>query len=319
MRNGALIYNPAAGRRRHERIIDAVLSACRRADFELAPMPTGGPGRATELARRLARDHRVEAVFALGGDGTAREVAAGLLGTSTQLGILPGGTVNLMARALGLPRNPVAAAAMLCGLAPRPVDVGLAGGSVFLMMTSAGLDARALTVLDPTFKSRLGRTAVALQGVREWWRYPYPDLEIEADGRRLPPATFLSVSNIPYYAGNIRMAPRARPDDGKLQLVMFRGSGRAATLGFILDVLRGRHVGRADVAVQEVQDVTFTVPPGAAMQVDGDPVGEGAAVHVRLAPHRLLVLAPGGPAAALATVAAEAGAAARAAALRPGA
>jgi diacylglycerol kinase (ATP) len=296
VRHGALIYNPAAGRGRHEKTIDAIVTACRRADLELAPVPTTGPGQATELAGELAREHRIEAVFALGGDGTAREVAAGLLGTSTHLGILPGGTVNLMALALGLPRDPVAAAALLCGLAPRPVDVGMAGMSAFLMMTSAGLDARALSTLDRDFKSRLGRTAVLLQGVREWWRYAYPDLEIEADGRRLAPATFLTVSNIPYYGGNFRMAPRARPDSRKFELVVFRGRGRAATLGFILDVVRGRHIARADVAVQEVSEVVFSVPPGSAMQVDGDPVGEGESVHVRLAPQRLLVLAPGGEA-----------------------
>ncbi len=300
MRRAALIYNPTAGRGRWQRVLAGVLGICRREGFDIEPMPTAAAGQATELAGELAREGRVEAVFALGGDGTAREVAAGLLGGGARLGILPGGTANLMALALGLPRDPLAAAAVLCRSPARSFDVGLAGGRPFLMMISAGLDARALAALDPGWKARLGKTAVFLQGVREWWRYGYPAIEITADGERLPPATFLAVSNIPHYGGSFHMAPGARPDDRRLELVTFHGSGRAPTLGFILGVVSGRHTRRADVRVRSVEEVTFSLPPEAGVQVDGDPfqVGESAApgapvrVQVRLAPESLQVLAP---------------------------
>jgi YegS/Rv2252/BmrU family lipid kinase len=301
MRNAALIYNPAAGRRRHERVLDAILRTCRGEGFTVETLNTSAPGQATELAAGLARDGRVDTVFALGGDGTAREVAAGLIGSPTHLGILPGGTVNLMALALGLPRDPVAAAALLCRAAPRRFDVGVADGKPFLMMISAGLDARALAGLDGAFKSRLGRTAVLLQGVREWWRYSYPLHAIVADGEPAAPATFLAVCNIPYYAGNYRLAPAARPDNGRLELVTFHGSGRAATLGFILDVVRGRHVRRPDVRISTVEEVEFTVPAGTALQVDGDPAPAATQVRVRLAREPLLVLAPSPPSGAAKT------------------
>jgi hypothetical protein len=140
------------------------------------------------------------------------------------------------------------------------------------MMISAGLDGRALAALDRGLKTRLGKTAVALQGVREWWRYGYPEIEIMADGEQLPPATFLAVCNIPYYGGSYRMAPGARPDDRRFELVTFHGSGRAATLAFILGVMSGRHTRRADVSVRAVEEVVFSVPPEAGLQVDGDPI-----------------------------------------------
>jgi diacylglycerol kinase (ATP) len=292
MRDAALIYNPAAGRRRHERVLDAILRACRAGGFAIEPMPTSAPGQATELAAELARAGRVETVFALGGDGTAREVATGLMGSPVRLGILPGGTVNLMALALGLPRNPVVAAALLCDAVPRRFDVGIAGRSPFLMMISAGLDAFALAALDSVLKSRLGRSAVLLQGIREWRRYSYPPLEVIADGEPCLPATFVAVCNIPYYGGPFRMAPEARPDNGCLELVTFHGSGRAATLAFILDVMRGRHTRRPDVRIRTVREVVLSVPAGAAIQVDGDPAAETSPVHVRLAPDPLIVLAP---------------------------
>jgi YegS/Rv2252/BmrU family lipid kinase len=296
MRRAALIYNPIAGRGRLDRVLAGVLRTCRQEGLDLEPVPTTAPGEGTELAGGLARDGRVEAVFALGGDGTAREVAAGLLGSGTPLGILPAGTANLMALALGLPRDPVAAAALLCRAPSRHFDAGLAGGSAFLMMISAGLDGRALAALDRGFKTRLGKTAVLLQGVREWWRYGYPEIEITADGERLPAATFVAVCNIPYYAGSYRMAPGARPDDRRFELVTFHGTGRAPTLAFILGVVSGRHTRRRDVRVRAVEEVVFSVPPEAGVQIDGDPLppgGEaGTTFHVRLAPERLLVLAP---------------------------
>jgi diacylglycerol kinase (ATP) len=292
MRRAALIYNPIAGRGRQHRVLDAILRTCREEGFDLEPVPTTAPGQATELAGSLARDGRVETVFALGGDGTAREVAAGLLGSPVSLGILPGGTVNLMALALGLPRDPRAAAAVLCRVPPQPFDVGVAGGTVFLMMASAGLDARALSTLDQAWKTRLGRSAVLLQGIREWWRYPFPWLEVTADGERLPPASFLVLANIPYYGGKYRMAPRATTDSRRLELVTFHGTGRPATLAFILDVVRGRHTRRRDVAIRTVREAVLGVPAAAAVQVDGDPVAAGPTLDVRLAPEPLMVLAP---------------------------
>jgi diacylglycerol kinase (ATP) len=289
-RRAALLYNPAAGRRRHARRLGDLLAALAAAGWTAEPAPTPGPGAATAMARELAASGDVQAVLAFGGDGTVREVAAGLVGSGIALGILPGGTVNLLARALGLPAEPRAAAAALADLAPRPLDVGLAGGTPFLMMVSAGLDGAALAALDGRFKGRLGRSAVAVQGLREWWRYGYPELEVQADGRSLA-ATFAAVANIPLYGGPFRLVPDARPDDGRLDLLVFQG-GRASTVRFAWDLLRGAHVHRDDVTILPVQEVHLAGPPGAIAQIDGDPCPEPLPLRIRLAPEKLLVLAP---------------------------
>ena len=290
MRRAALIYNPRSGRQRHARVLDDILAALRAGGFAVDPVPTAFPGEATELARERSRE--AEVVFAFGGDGTMREVAAGLLGTPAALGVLPGGTANLLARALGLPPDPVKAAAVLVRLQARPLDVGLAGEHPFLMMVSAGLDANVLAVLDTRLKWRFGKGAILYQGVCEWWRYPYPQLAITADGEPLT-ATFAAVANIPLYGGPFRLAPAARPDDGWLDLVAFRGTGRAATLAFTLDLLRSGHLRRRDVEVRRVREAVFAAPAGAPAQIDGDVCQERLPLAVRLAPQRLLVLAPG--------------------------
>ncbi len=289
MRRAALIYNPRSGRQQHARVLDAILAHLRAGGFEVEPVPTTYAGQAIELAREHGQE--AEAVFAFGGDGTMREVAAGLLGTRAALGVLAGGTANLLARALGIPVDPVAAATVLARLPARPLDVGLAGGHPFLMMVSAGLDANLLASLDTRLKWRFGKAAIACQGLAEWWRYPYPPLQIVAGGERIS-ASFAAVSNTPYYAGSFQLAPDAQPDDGWFELVVFHGTGRTATLSFTLDLFRSAHARRKDVSIRRVREVVFEGPDGAPAQVDGDVCQERLPFAVRLAPERLLVLAP---------------------------
>jgi diacylglycerol kinase (ATP) len=289
VRSAALIYNPTAGRQRHEQILESVLSALREGGFDVEPVPTQAPGDATRLARDRAG--RMEAVFAFGGDGTVREVAAGLLGTETALGIVPGGTVNVLSMSLGLPGDPLAAARLAGRLEAQKLDVGLIGESPFLMMVSAGLDASVMAGLDTRLKWRIGKAAYVWQGLQEWWRYPYPRFEVIADGDPLE-ASFVAVSNIPYYGGAYALAPGARPHDGKLDLVLFRGNGRSDTLGFALDLLRGAHLRRSDVTVRHVQEVELRSPAGAVAQIDGDVCEERLPFTVRIAPDPLLVLSP---------------------------
>lgn len=279
----------------------AVVEHLAAGGYRAEPVLTGAPGDATRLAREAAAAG-AEAVFALGGDGTLREAAAGLLGTNVPLGPLPGGTANVLTLALGLPRDPVVAADALARAEPRPLDVGLADGRPFLMMASAGLDAALVANLHPLGKRWLGRVGIAAQGLATWWSYGYPAIEVAVDGVRHR-ASFVAISNIALYGGPFRLLPDARPDDRRLDLLLFSGPGRAATFGFARDLLRGVHLRRPDVRVLPIgPDATVTISaaadteaagsPGVRLQVDGDPFPEPPPVTVRLAAETLSVLAP---------------------------
>lgn len=289
MRRSALIYNPKSGRQRHAAILASLISRLEAGGFAVEAAPTAFRGQATELARERA-EAGYEAVFSFGGDGTAREVAAGLLGTSVPLGVLPGGTANLLPLALGLPRDPLAAAEAMAACRPIPFDVGLAGEVPFLMMVSVGLDARVLASLDEKLKWRFGKAAIAWQGIKEWWRYDYPEVTVTAHGERLA-GTFAAVANIPYYAGAFRLAPAARPNDGLLDLVVFSGRGRRATLAFAASLFTARHVGRRDVAVRRVREAVVAATSALSVQVDGDVCRASVPLTVQLSPRKLLVLA----------------------------
>lgn len=291
VRRALLIYNPAAGRRRQRRLLRSVLPELERGGFGVEVVPTDAPGDATRLARDAA-GAGAELVFVLGGDGTVREAAAGLLGGDVPLAILPGGTANVLAHTLRLPAAAAAAARAHAGHAVRRIDVGECAGQVFLMMASGGFDAFVLEHLDPGLKAHLGKLGIAVQGLLELPRYRYPLLHLQVDGADRW-VSFFAVCNIPFYAGTVELCPPARPDDRRLDLIAFDGRGMLETVSFGFDLARGAHLQRPDVEVVPVEDeVVVLGPPDAAVQIDGDPAAGRPPVRVALSRHTLPVLAP---------------------------
>jgi len=227
----------------------------------------------------------------MGGDGTLREVARGLIGTECALGLLPTGTTNVLSLALGLPRSALAAARALPRCERSQIDVGLVGDEPFLMQASGGLDAAVMAEQDSAAKKRFGKAAVAWTAVGRWLNYSYPDFDLRFDGRSERVSHF-AVCNIPYYAGSFRMAPGAELNDGRLDLVFFRGKGRMATAGLARDLALGRHLERQDVELIRVGKVEVVRPKEVLIQLDGDVLAVSTPFSISLSSAKLWVLAP---------------------------
>jgi diacylglycerol kinase (ATP) len=289
-RRAALVFNPTAGQGRGARRFAAVVEALRSA-FALEIVPSESAD-ALRSAARAAAARGLDALFVLGGDGTLRLAARELLGSATALGALPGGTTNVVAcAALGLPRDPLGAARALVEAEARALDVGLAGAGAFLMQLSGGLDARVMAVLSPRAKRRFGKLAIAATGLGELLRYRFEEFALEVDGAPRRARGFV-VANLAQYAGRFEIVPGARADDGALDLLLFHGRSRRAAIGFALALARGRHARRADVETARCGRVVVTGPARAPLQADGDPLDAALPLEIRLAPERLLVLAP---------------------------
>jgi len=289
MRRALLLYNPVSGRRRHQRLLPRILCALREGGLEVEGQPTSGPRGATAAARLAAAAASVEVVIAYGGDGTVRETAEGLLGSRVALGVLPGGTTNVVSIAFGLGTDPVAAARRLGSLAAAPIDVGLCGGHPFLMQASSGVEAYLMARLDSRLKARLGFGGPFLQGFGALVRYSYPAIEFEADGRT-DAATGIMVCNISEVAGPYRMAPQGHFDDGRLEMLVFRGRTRASVAGFAVDLFRGVHARRGDVEIRPVERLRLLGPAGSPVQIDGDALRDPHPLEIRMADRKLLAL-----------------------------
>jgi diacylglycerol kinase family enzyme len=289
-----VILNPTAGGGRLLRNQDALQAATAVAGAEIEIWATRGPSHATDLAARAAAEGR-PLVFVFGGDGTYNEVARGLLGTETTMGVLPGGTTSVLAYELGVPRSPTRAAAALLEGEDRLMRVGRSDrGDVVLLMLSAGPDSHVLERLRPSFKRLGGRIGVALQAVVETLSGgPLPRMRVTI-GERAIDAGWVIVGKSRCYGGRYCATPGADPFRDDLEVVAQQSSGRRAAASFLLGIPRGRHVRRYDVTrelVDRVRIESAVADAKVPYQVDGDVVGI-LPVEVGIDPQSLWVRLP---------------------------
>lgn len=285
--------NPTAGGGRLLRACEGLEIAARRCGISLKWRHTEHRGHATELARAAA-DEGCALVFAFGGDGTYNEVARGLLGSDTALGILPGGTTSVLAYEFDIPRPaPRALEALVLGR-DRPMRVGRTDrDEIFLLMLSAGPDVVVLENLPRRLK-KIGRSGVAIQALLELVRpRRLPAVELIAGGVTIR-GGWAVVGSARCYGGPYHATPGADPFAPTFEVVLQRSVGRLAAVPFALGMPLGRHVRRRDVWRAVVDNVELR-PVGdrpARYQIDGDLAGK-LPVRATIDPERLLVRVPG--------------------------
>jgi diacylglycerol kinase (ATP) len=283
-----VVANPAAGLRRGRPVGDRVAAAVARAGVAVDLHATQGPGDARVRAAQAARDG-YDLVIAAGGDGTAHEAANGLAATGVPLAVAPAGTMNLLARVLGVPLDPAQAALQAVeGFRPVPVRPGDAAGRLFLLMAGVGFDAWVLRELLRHARGKIRfRDYVrgALRGLRT---FPFPRLSVSADGSRSVAHTVI-VGRAPLYGGFLRPTPHASLEADALELCALSGGARhlAATAPRLWS---GAHGGRPGVTLARVSDVAIDADAeDIPYQLDGELAGR-LPLAIRLS-ERVVVLA----------------------------
>jgi YegS/Rv2252/BmrU family lipid kinase len=284
-----LIVNPAAGRGRAERAVPDVERALAGLGVAFRTEHTTGLEHAAELARAAAAEGEVAA--AMGGDGLIGTVAGALRGTGGVLGVLPGGRGNDFARVLGLPRDPVAACAVLADGEVRELDLGEAGGRIFVGIASVGFDSEANRIAN---EARLVRgDAVYLYGaLRALSAWTPARFDLALDGR---PCRFtgytVAAANSKAYGGGMLLAPDAELDDGRLDVVIVEDLPKRRFLRLLPGVFRGAHVRRPEVRVVRARELAIAADRPFAVYADGEPIAE-LPTTVRALPAALRVLVP---------------------------
>lgn len=193
-----------------------------------------------ESERRIdeALAERAAAIVAAGGDGTVRSVAFRILGQDVPLGILPMGTAMNVARSLGIPLELDGAARVLAEGTVRAIDVGMVRGQPFLEVASVGLGAEVLagaTHIDE------GRLDAALEVLQSALRYRRTRVRLQLDGREVRGhALMLAIANGPFTGRAISLAPKARIDDGKFDVLFYQGFGPLGFAAHLVRALLGR-------------------------------------------------------------------------------
>jgi diacylglycerol kinase family enzyme len=234
-------------------------------------------------------------VLAYGGDGTYNTVAKGLLGSSTAMGALPGGTTSVLAHEFGVPRPVRRSLAALLRGGNRPMRVGRTDqGDIVLLMLSAGPDSQVLERVRPSFKRLGGRVGVALQAVVEALTGgPLPRVKVLSTGDPTE-VGWVIVGNARCYGSKYQATPGADPFADRFEVVAQSSRGRRAAVSFLFGIPSGRHVRRNDVARQAVDRVRLEpAVPGDTIpyQIDGDVAGT-LPVEIMMDPELLQIRLP---------------------------
>lgn len=287
-----VIINPVAGGKRGTRAWDRVKPVFVGAGWAITESFSQHRGHAVELAAAADAD----VVLAVGGDGTAHEVANGLLRgrRNATLAVVPIGTGNDFARAIGLPRDPLAAAAALVRARPRPFDAGEVNGRYFLTIAGAGFDGEVARQVN-AWPKLFGGTVMYVLGILKMLvAYRPVEVEITIDGVPDRERLFLiAVGNTAWNAGGMRMVPPARPDDGILHVVIAGPLSRLEALVVLPRVFSGGHLAHPKVRQAQGREIRVTSTTPLAIQADGESIGTLPATF-RVHPNALSVLAPEG-------------------------
>lgn len=265
-------------------------------------LSTEGPGHASELAHGLHDESR--RLVVVGGDGTLREAAEGLgprAGT-VELGFVPMGNANVVARELGIPLDPVRSVDVATAGEARVFDALRANGRFVLAMVGVGYDG---VVTRRVTRARAG----GLTGA--WYRLhadslygvigllslfaSCPRFRLEVDGREVPtPFRNMVVANIETYAKGWAMAPGADPGDGFLDYQVRRYGSPPFGLWSLWGASRRRRVPSFVARYGRGERFRLSGERPFPWQADGDPMGRTGELEVEVLPAALRVIGPPG-------------------------
>lgn len=261
------------------------------------------PGQLAELAGQAIAGGATLLV-AVGGDGTVHEVANGILDSRSEgveLAVLPIGTGRDFARSLGLPARFEDAVAVAASGLVRVVDAGRArfsreGNSHdawFVNFAGAGISGAIAKHANASSKMLGGRVSFLLSTVRVFVRWKSAAVDAAVDGeRRAGPMFEVVAMNGPYAAGGMRVAPEARPDDGRLDCVLFGDVTKLDFLTTFPKIYSGRHLAHPKIELLRGSTVTVDAEPRLPVVLDGEQPGTTPA-RFEIVPRALRVRGPG--------------------------
>jgi YegS/Rv2252/BmrU family lipid kinase len=264
-----LIVNPAS--RRGDRIRSKALKAFQDAGVDCDLMQTESPGHATSLAKNHA--HKYDAVFTLGGDGTLMEVLGALAHQGPPIGVLAGGTANVVARTLRIPLNPTRAIPLLLGGDEAIVDLGRLGdGRRFAIGVGVGLDATMMAEAPARLKKRFGFMAYVIGGYKAVLRNQRFRLRLVVDGTSYDlEASAVLIANFGAVLNNlVAFGDGIVHDDGLLNACVFSPGNLRDSMRILWRMLRKDFSPDPCLFYKSGRDFRVETFPPMPVQADGE-------------------------------------------------
>jgi YegS/Rv2252/BmrU family lipid kinase len=292
MRQIAFILNPLSGKGRKESVERYLHQhAGRAAGFDILLYTTRCAGDGYEQARQFAAQG-LDAVVAVGGDGTVNEVARGLLHSQTAMGIVPLGSGNGLARHLRLPMDFKKAVEQIMRFHVRAIDAAQINGKPFFCTAGAGFDALIGRLFNDGGKRGMS-TYISLS-TREFMQYKPQEYTVTIDGQTYTRKAFLiTFANASQWGNNACIAPLAHCNDGLLDIVIWKDFPRAAA-PFMLPRLFAKTIHKSSfVEMFQGKHIVMERPQEDDVHLDGESLHMGKILDIQVLPSALKVMAGG--------------------------
>lgn len=265
-----ILVNPASGRGRARNCLDKLRSIV---SPEAAEIDTPDSAEALVDSCRRAVSEGVERLGIAGGDGTLHHAVQSLAGSSCALGILPVGSCNDFAAALGVDIDMESAVEILLRGSVRSIDLGEVGGRYYAGVGGVGFDGDVARMVNEEVRWLPGPIAFPYAAVRTLVRFRPPTVAVEHDGGRFEGRVYFAVlANSPRFGGGMHIAPDAVLDDGMLDLVIVHAVPRRTLLRCMPLVYSGRHAGHAAVEIHRTREATVRCDRTMTVYGDGEPM-----------------------------------------------
>ncbi len=286
MKKVLVILNPAAKSDRAGAMREKIEALSPRITVRM----TSAAGDARELARK-ALDEDFETIVAAGGDGTVNEVASGVAGSDARFGILPVGTMNVFASELGIPQNNLTAAwKVIEDGRLRELDLPMANGSHFVQLAGIGLDAEVVRLTTPESKKSLGPVSYLLTLAQVAAVRP-PTVVLDPVDSHRREGSFVLVGNGRLYGGPFVLFKNARPDDGLLDVLVFKNQSHWDVVRYFQAIAFGSHAELPDVEYFQTKSMNVHSAASVPVELDGE-LSDVLPCTFGFYPQKFFVIAP---------------------------
>jgi len=294
--NTIILLNPAAGRGRARRRWTHALEFLQSSGERPEVWESQSAQNLLDLARQAAKE-KPDLIVSAGGDGTHHYVINGLAGSDVPLGLLSLGSGNDLAHGLGIPTGPAAVEVLLLGV-PRSIDLarvyrdGNEHSTLYACIAGAGFDSIVTRFANQKIHRVHGPPAYAWAILRCLKFYGAHSIEIRSDTEGFAgDVIFVTVGNSTSYGGGVKIAPRARLDDGLLDVCVVPAMSRLELLRWMPAAYRGQHLAHPRIRYFQAHKVTVASASRLELFGDGEFVQELPAT-IEVVPRSLRVMVP---------------------------
>ncbi len=293
LRRVRVLFNPRSGPHfSFERLCRALSPTWDVPGIDLVYQPSLSADDGAEKARRAVADG-VDTLLVAGGDGMVNSIGAAVVGSPVAFGVIPAGSANGFARHFGIPLDWEEAAACLATARRQAIDVGVANGRPFFVTCSMAWEAALVRAFERS--PVRGVLPYLFSGAAGFLDYTHQPFRVEIDGE--PEAvyedpTVFTVANLTQYGAGARIAPSAREDDGRLELVVIGRRDVPSVVARLARLFDGTIEGLREVQFRAFRALTVRRERAAPIQMDGELLLPVKEIRITLKAKALRVLVP---------------------------